>query len=661
MRGESGTRQLPTGALYLTNIQQLHERNASGASTSEPDAMTAMLGSKPPAQKVERGQISTPVFVARTGNCMVINDEAHHTHDEKLKWNEVIRELHAELSPASVMQLDFTATPRYNKGALFTWTVYDYPLKQAILDNIVKRPVKGVTTGIQEQQSHIADVKYRAYLTAGVERWREYREQLAPLNKKPLMFIMMNDTTEADQVSTYLRDKYPAEFGGKCLLNIHTDNQGNVSRKDLEEARTVARDADKADSPVNAIVSVLMLREGWDVQNVTVVVGLRPYTAKANILPEQTIGRGLRLMFRDQGASYVERVDIIGNKAFMEFVDALEKEEDLQLEKFEVGKEKLVITTIQPDPAKLDKDISVPHISPVLARKKTLAEEIAALDLPALKPPLPLKQTDQAAQDFKYEGYDLLTLEKLIDHTYTIPEPQTAQEVISYYAKRIAQDVKLPSQFAALAPKVRDFLEHKAFGQTVSLDSMGMIRAISSNVASYVVVKTFVAALRCVVVEPLTPQLMDAGRPLSSTPPFAYSRPTFAAGKTVFNLVQCDNDFERKFAQFLQDAPDVSAFAKLPSQFGFSIEYTDNAASLRYYEPDFVAVTLDGTHYVLETKGREDVDVAHKDRAAALWCENATQLTGTNWNYLKIPQSEFEKLQPDQLADLLVFAPASLF
>ncbi|MEJ7662626.1 MAG: hypothetical protein WKG07_25210 [Hymenobacter sp.] len=45
------------------------------------------------------------------------------------------------------------------------------------------------------------------------------------------------------------------------------------------------------------MVSVLMLREGWDVQNVTVVVGLRPYTSKANILPEQAIGRGLRLMF----------------------------------------------------------------------------------------------------------------------------------------------------------------------------------------------------------------------------------------------------------------------------------------------------------------------------------------------------------------------------
>ncbi len=72
-----------------------------------------------------------------------------------------------------------------------------------------------------------------------------------------------------------------------------------------------------------------MLREGWDVQNVTVVVGLRPYTAKANILPEQAIGRGLRLMFRDLPVDFTERVDIIGNQKFLDFVDDLEKLEDL--------------------------------------------------------------------------------------------------------------------------------------------------------------------------------------------------------------------------------------------------------------------------------------------------------------------------------------------
>jgi len=105
---------------------------------------------------------------------------------------------------------------------------------------------------------------------------------------------------------------------------------------------------------------------------------------------------------------------------------------------------------------------------------------------------------------------------------------------------------------------------------------------------------------------------------------------------------------------------DVVRFAKLPSQFSFAIEYTDSASNLRYYEPDFVAVLADGAHFLLETKGREDVDVAHKDRAAQIWCENATLLTGIAWRYLKIPQPEFKKLQPADFEDLLVLAPPPL-
>ena len=62
---------------------------------------------------------------------------------------------------------------------------------------------------------------------------------------------------------------------------IHTDKSGEISKKDLDVARKAVREVDDEQSPINAIVSVLMLREGWDVQNVTVVVGLRPYTAKA--------------------------------------------------------------------------------------------------------------------------------------------------------------------------------------------------------------------------------------------------------------------------------------------------------------------------------------------------------------------------------------------
>jgi len=117
--------------------------------------------------------------------------------------------------------------------------------------------------------------------------------------------------------------------------------------------------------------------------------------------------------------------------------------------------------------------------------------------------------------------------------------------------------------------------------------------------------------------------------------------------------VAADNQFEKAFADFLEKAPDVVRFAKLPERFGFTIAYTDSAANLRYYEPDFTAVTRDGIHHLIETKGREDVDVAHKDRAARLWCENASLLTGTEWQFKKIMQKEFETLHPDDFEDLI--------
>ena len=68
------------------------------------------------------------------------------------------------------------------------------------------------------------------------------------------------------------------------------------NKEELEKLRKEANQIDTWNSLHKAIVSVLMLKEGWDVRNVTTIVGLRAYAAKSNILPEQTLGRGLRRM-----------------------------------------------------------------------------------------------------------------------------------------------------------------------------------------------------------------------------------------------------------------------------------------------------------------------------------------------------------------------------
>jgi len=140
MRGDS-ERTNSQGALYLSNIQQFYKR-ANKAENEETVEMTAVLGTPPPANKTEISDFDERI-AKRDGLLMVLNDEAHHTHDEDNEWNNFIRNLHKE-RPLSA-QLDFSATPRYSKGSLFAWTIFDYPLKQAILDRIVKRPIKGIS------------------------------------------------------------------------------------------------------------------------------------------------------------------------------------------------------------------------------------------------------------------------------------------------------------------------------------------------------------------------------------------------------------------------------------------------------------------------------------------------------------------------------------
>ena len=655
MRGDA-EKAHAEGTLFLTNIQQFYERPDRSAD-DEPDAMTAVLGPKPPTSKLELTDFADRIGL-RAGKLLVVNDEAHHTHDEESEWNKVIRKLH-EKTPLCA-QLDFSATPRFQKGAIFPWTISDFPLKQAILEGIVKRPMKGIAK-IDEARSEHASVRYKAYLAAGVERWREYRDQLKPLKKKPVLFVMMNSTDDADDVADWLRSRYPGEFDSDRTQVIHTKNNGDIKEADLDAARKAVREVDSESSPINAIVSVLMLREGWDVQNVTVVVGLRPYTAKANILPEQTIGRGLRLMFRDLPNAYTERVDIIGNKAFLDFVDDLEKLEELKLETFELGKDKLRIVTILPLEERKEFDIGLPQLTPSLVRKKSLAEEIAALEVLSFQTiALPKSEADPRSKTFRYEGYDILTLKKEFERDYAIPEPQTAQEVIGYYARRIAEAVKLPAQFAVLAPKVKEFFELKAFGHPVDLSDPEIVRAMSTAVAHYVCVDVFKKALQKLAIEEQKPQLLESDRMLSSCQPFPWSRPVWEGQKCVFNLVPCDNDFEREFAKFLDNAGDVKAFAKLPRAFGFTIEYTDAAMNLRNYEPDFAATDKSGTHWLLESKGQETIEVLRKDAAAVRWCETATELTGKQWKYMKIPQKEFEALQPTRLSDLAALAPSLL-
>ncbi len=180
----------------MTNIQQFYER--PDRDDDEPDAMTAMLGPKPPRKKMEGADFAERI-ARRAGHLLLINDEAHHTHDEGSEWNAVIGKLH-EKTPM-VAQLDFSATPRFRKtGSIFPWTISRLSAEAGDCGGVVKRPVKGVAKIPEPSRSTQACVS--GYLTAGGREMEGVSRAAKALRRKPVLFVMMNSTEEADDVAT---------------------------------------------------------------------------------------------------------------------------------------------------------------------------------------------------------------------------------------------------------------------------------------------------------------------------------------------------------------------------------------------------------------------------------------------------------------------------
>ena len=299
----------PTGNIFLTNIHRVYASDDVPASPDDENTMDYFLGKRPTGATTD-SKVDLDVIVRDIDELAVINDEAHHIHDKKLAWFKSIEDIHNRLLHKDrqlSFQIDVTATPRHNNGAIFVQTVSDYPLVEAISQNVVKHPVLPDAPSLaklSERKSSKYTEKYQDYIHLGVLEWRQAAEEHGKLGKKAILFIMTDDTKNCDEVAKYLEDNY-SDFKDSVLV-IHTNKSGEISesvsgkkKEELDKLRKQANDIDGLDSPYKAIVSVLMLKEGWDVKNVTTIVGLRAYTSKSNILPEQTLGRGLRLMYRE--------------------------------------------------------------------------------------------------------------------------------------------------------------------------------------------------------------------------------------------------------------------------------------------------------------------------------------------------------------------------
>ena len=637
-----------SGNLFLTNIQQLYE--SRDEEWTPENAIEALLGKKPVQDLAFSGQRSMLERLKSLKDLVVLNDEAHHVHEEELAWSQSLLTIHEALPRGLGAWLDFSATPKDQNGMYFPWTVVDYPLAQAVEDRIVKAPIivtnrnqpiedpDGVT------KENVAE-KYGYWLQAAVRRWKQHRKVYRKLGIRPVLFIMAERSVYADALGEYLWKTTGLGFRESEVLVIHTDTTGEITKRDLEKAREVARDIDKAESRIKAIVSVMMLREGWDVRNVTVVLGLRPFTAKAEILPEQVIGRGLRLMTQ-VSPDRTQTLEVLGTRNLLSILRE-------QLEAEGVG---VASTTTNPPPPiviepvreRLKYDIAIPITKPSLEHD---FRKLSDLRVQSLEPIF-----DQEDIDERYRinlMLEFATTETEVHQEDIAGGLLPTQELLADIANLVAGKTGLTNRFAELYPLTRDYIRGRCFGRKIELDDEAprshLARLeIREGIARYLTRK--IAEL---TIEHRKIEFAKQDFRLSETKPFTWRRnlPPLEAKKTIFNFVATYNEFERSFAEFLDRAGDVLRFAALgtteqgSSGTSFRVDYLKTTGAIGFYYPDWVAVQKDPegeeVNWIIETKGRVWEGTDEKDAAMQEWCRRVTEATGVPWKFIRVNQTDF--------------------
>ena len=661
LRGES-TEPDPSGNLFLTNIHQLYESRAQD--WTPQNAIEALLGRKP-VKDLAASQRSMLDRLKELQDLVVLNDEAHHVHDEELAWSQSLLGIHQALPHGLALWLDFSATPKDQSGMYFPWTVCDYPLAQAVEDRIVKAPLIVTREDDPTQPAHDPDhitrenvcEKYGYWIHAAVQRWQEHYQTYRKLGTRPVLFIMAEKNILADAIGAYLWQTPEFGFKESEILVIHTDTAGEITKRDLEKARQVARDIDQPGQRIKAIVSVMMLREGWDVHNVSVVLGLRPFTAKAEILPEQVIGRGLRLMTAI-GPDRTQTLEVLGTRNLLNVLRD-------QLEAEGVG----VATTandpprqvvIEPVQARLAYDIAIPIPKPRLTHN---VQKLSSIDLASLAA---IYDQDELEEVFRITlKMEFVTTETEVHQADlaagTVPMAQT---LLASITTKVMQRARLANVFAELYPLVRAYVTTHCFGKAVDVEAE-TIRShlrrleLQEGIASYLARK-----IGELTIEKRALEFANADFKLSATRPFSWRRnlPPLMAERTVFNYVATYNDFERRFAQFLDIAPDVLRFASLgtteqgDSNSQFRVDYLKPSGAIGFYHPDWVVVqkTPQGeVSWIIETKGRVWEGTEAKDAAMRDWCARVTQQTDQQWKYARVNQADFEARVPRTLAEAI--------
>lgn len=257
---------------------------------------------------------------------VMIMDESHHYRAEQ---GAAALD---ELNP--VMGLELTATPvvmKNTKAIFFKNVVYEYGLSKAIADGYTRTPYAMARADLKSYNFGDEQID-KLMLTDGVQRHENYKVQLEVYAKnnnksfvKPFALVVCKNTEHANWVEQYIKSDefFDGRYKNKTIV-IHSKQKGAAADASLKALLSVER----VDNPVEIVIHVDKLKEGWDVNNLYTIIPLR--TAASKVLREQMVGRGLRLPYGERtGIDEIDSVTLTAHDKFDDIIKEAKKADSI--------------------------------------------------------------------------------------------------------------------------------------------------------------------------------------------------------------------------------------------------------------------------------------------------------------------------------------------
>jgi type III restriction enzyme len=664
---------------------------------------------------------------------LVFNDEAHHIHEVRsegeiteVEWQKSLRTI-AEPKRRRFVQVDFSATPYNQVGAgarakaiYFPHIIADFDLRAAMHEGLVKSLVLDKRRELgalpneelqfkadrDEHGNPVLSEGQRIMVRAGLAKLRKLETEFTTLDasRHPKMLVVCEDTSVTPLVEDELKR---LGFQAEEILRVDSNRKGDLPEAEWAQLRERLFDMDAHANP-RVVISVLMLREGFDVNNICVIVPLR--TTGAKILLEQTVGRGLRLMWRgnefddqkrenreliragQEPKSLIDVLSIVEHPKFEEFYEQLRKDgyEFAEATPTDSGTSStgdLISVGLREGFEEFD--FSIPFV--LREREEELVQR--ELDVMML-PEFPMQVAHLKSQIGKgdvFRSTDMQTGTQFGDYRVDggVMTATGYNDYLGRMARRISESLSAPvtsssKVFANIAafpflqvnlPQITGwvdaFIRQRLFGSSFNPNDDENWRLLLLAPVADHVIREFGRKL-----PELTEVETDASpeighRNLSDVERLAM-RETYSVlvTKCIYERLSYpsrNGEFEKAFIEKAQGDGTVAAFCKINEQKHtfLRLRYVKESGLPGYYCPDFL-VRTEGVIYLAETKAETMLslpDVQRKRRAAIAWCERVNELSEERrsmrrWHYALIGEALFYefRLKGASLAEVLDFA-----